>query len=145
MDEAHDNEEVQKLRARNTELEANIASLTSSNAALASSNAALEHKVQSLLHELYGKKSERQQDNHPELPFSGDEPEQTFKHNQITVLETKYRSVEEDPYSLYDYGEDVVVELDLICEYIFNRKGYEEIKPEAVKKALKAEEQTAVR
>ena len=77
--------------------------------------------------------------------FSGDEPEQTFKHNQITVLETKFRSVEEDPYSLYDYGEDVVVELDLICEYIFNRKGYEEIKPETVKEALKAEEQTAVR
>ena len=53
--------------------------------------------------------------------FTGNEPEQTFKHNQITVLETKFRSVEEDPYSLYDYGEDVVVELDLICEYIFNR------------------------
>jgi len=77
--------------------------------------------------------------------FSGDGPEQTFKHNQITVLETKFRSVEEEAYSLYDYGQDVVVELDLICEYIFNRKGYEEIKPEAVKKALKAEEQTAVR
>ncbi len=77
--------------------------------------------------------------------FTGNEPEQTFKHNQITVLETKFRSVEEDPYSLYDYGEDVVVELDLICEYIFNRKGYEEIKPEIVKKALKVEEQTTVR
>jgi hypothetical protein len=77
--------------------------------------------------------------------FSGDEPEQTFKHNQITVLETKFRSVEDDAYSLYDYGQDVVVELDLICEYIFNRKGYEEIKPETVKKALEAEEETAVR
>jgi len=77
--------------------------------------------------------------------FTGNEPEQTFKHNQITVLETKFRSVEEDPYSLYDYGEDVVVELDLICEYIFNRKGYEEIKPEIVKKALEVEEQTTVR
>jgi len=76
--------------------------------------------------------------------FSGDEPEQTFKHNQITVLETKFRSVEDEAYSLYDYGQDVVVELDLICEYIFNRKGYDEIKPEAVKKALKAEEETAV-
>ncbi len=75
--------------------------------------------------------------------FSGDEPEQTFKHNQITVLETKFRSVEEEAYSLYEYGEDVVVELDLICEYIFNRKGYEEIKPEIVKEALKAEEETA--
>jgi len=77
--------------------------------------------------------------------FTGNESEQTFKHNQITVLETKFRSIEDDPYSLYDYGEDVVVELDLICEYIFNRKGYEEIKPEIVKKALKVEEQTTGR
>ncbi len=74
--------------------------------------------------------------------FSGDEPEQTFKHNQITVLETKFRSVEDEPYSLYDYGEDPVVELDLICEYIFNKKGYEEIKPETVtEKQLKAAEE----
>lgn len=77
--------------------------------------------------------------------FSGNEPEQTFKHNQITVLETKFRSVEDDAYSLYDYGEDSVVELDLICEYIFNKKGYEEIKPETVKKTLKVEEQTTGR
>ncbi len=72
--------------------------------------------------------------------FTGKEPEQTFKHNQVTVLETKFRSVEDDPYSLYDYGDDVVVELDLICEYIFNKKGYEEIQPEIVKEALKVEE-----
>jgi len=78
--------------------------------------------------------------------FSGKEREQTFRHNQITVLETKFKSVEEEPYSLYDYGEDPVVELDLICEYNFNKKGYEEIKPETVKEKLKAEEeQTAVR
>jgi hypothetical protein len=74
--------------------------------------------------------------------FSSDELEQTFKHNQITVLETKFRSVEDEPYSLYDYGEDPVVELDLICEYIFNRKGYEEIKPETVtEKLIKAAEE----
>ncbi|GAF81274.1 unnamed protein product [marine sediment metagenome] len=74
--------------------------------------------------------------------FSGDELEQTFKHNQITVLETKFRSVEDEPYSLYDYGEDPVVELDLICEYIFNKKGYEEIKPETVtEKLIKAAEE----
>jgi len=77
--------------------------------------------------------------------FSGNEQEQTFKHNQITVLETNFRSVEEDAYSLYDYGEDAVVELNLICEYIFNKKSYEEIKPETVKKTLKAEEQTTGR
>jgi hypothetical protein len=68
--------------------------------------------------------------------FSGNEQEQTFKHNQITVLETKFRSTEEDLYTLYDFGDDPVVELDLICEYIFNRDGYDEIKPEPVKKAI---------
>ena len=64
--------------------------------------------------------------------FSGNEPEQNFKHNQITVLESKFRAVDDEPYSLYDYGDDPVVELDLICEYIFNKKGYEEIKPQTV-------------
>jgi len=74
--------------------------------------------------------------------FSGDEKEQTFKHNQITVLETKFKSVEKDYYGLYDYGEEPVMELDLICEYIFNKNGYEEIKPETVKEAiLKAAEE----
>lgn len=70
--------------------------------------------------------------------FSGDEQEQTFKHNQITVLETKFRSVEDNPYSLYDFGDDPVVELDLICEYTFNPDGYEEIKPATVKDAIVA-------
>jgi len=68
--------------------------------------------------------------------FDGKEPEQTFKHNQITVLESKFRAVEDEPYSLYDYGDAPVVELDLICEYIFNKKGYEKIKPKTVKEAI---------
>jgi len=37
-------------------------------------------------------------------------------------------------HDLYRYGEDAVVELELVCEYIFNKKGYDEIKPELVKK-----------
>ncbi len=77
--------------------------------------------------------------------FSGKEQEQTFKHNQITVLETKFRFVEDDPYSLYCYGDNVVVELDLVCEYIFNKKGYEEIKPEVVKNTLLGEGETTGR
>jgi hypothetical protein len=70
--------------------------------------------------------------------FSGNEPEGTFTHNQITILEYDIspinRSSEE--HKLYEYGEDALVKLDLICEYIFDRKGYDEIKPEAIKKAL---------
>jgi hypothetical protein len=61
------------------------------------------------------------------------------KHNQITVLETKIRSIDRVEqegvmHRFYRYGEDMVVELNLICEYIFNKKGYDEIKPESAKK-----------
>ena len=70
--------------------------------------------------------------------FSGAQ-EQIFKHNQITVLESEIRPVdrEDETHNLYRYGEDAVVELDLICEYVFNKNGYEEIKPESVKKSQK--------
>ena len=65
----------------------------------------------------------------------------TYKHNQITILETKSTSVnKENPdHNCYRYGDGGVVELDLICEYIFNKKSYEEYKPESVKQALLAE------
>ncbi len=71
--------------------------------------------------------------------FSGEEQEQVFKHNQITVLENNIKSIdrEDTTHNLYRYGEDAVVELDLICEYIFNKNGYDEIKPESVKELLK--------
>jgi hypothetical protein len=73
----------------------------------------------------------------------GNESPQTFEHNQITVLEAKVISVNtEDGYHfLYRYGEDPVVELDLVCEYIFNRDGYKPIKPEPVKKTLRGEDE----
>jgi len=71
--------------------------------------------------------------------FFGEGPEQTFKHNQITILESKIQSIdrEDEAHSLYRYGDDAVVELNLICEYIFNKNGYDEIKPESVKEELK--------
>ncbi len=67
--------------------------------------------------------------------FFGDEPERIFKHNQITILESQISSVDRGDvaHNLYRYGEDAVVQLNLICEYIFNSKGYEEIKPASVK------------
>jgi hypothetical protein len=74
--------------------------------------------------------------------FSGEEQEQVFKHNQITVLESNIKSIDREDavHNLYRYGEDAVVELDLICEYIFNKNGYDEIKPESVKELLKEKE-----
>jgi len=59
---AHDNVEMEKLRSRVVEVEAR--------------NAALEAQVAHLTKQLFARKSERQaEDNHPTLPFPGDEPE----------------------------------------------------------------------
>jgi hypothetical protein len=59
----------------------------------------------------------------------GSGPEQTLKHNQITILEFKTGAVNEyDPVHRYhSYGDDSVVVLDLICEYIFYRKALDPI------------------
>ena len=59
------------------------------------------------------------------------------KHNQITILESKITSVnrQDEIHKYYRYGEDAVVELDLICEYVFSNKGYDDIKPVSVKKS----------
>ncbi|MHC4622714.1 MAG: hypothetical protein ACYS4W_02315 [Planctomycetota bacterium] len=75
-----------------------------------------------------------------EHKFSGwqgekNEP-QKFRHNQVTVLEYELVSVDRDDgsHELYRYGDDAVMQLDLVCEYVFDKAGYEDIKPEAVKK-----------
>jgi hypothetical protein len=71
---------------------------------------------------------------------------QSFKHNQITILESNIRSIsaDEPDHRYYRYGDDPVVEADLICEYVFNKKGFKYIenkipkntKPDSVLKAL---------
>ena len=60
---------------------------------------------------------------------------QTFAHNQITILQSQFYSVDRlDPFhSLYRYGQDAVVELRLVCEYVFNKSAYDVIKPAAIK------------
>lgn len=66
--------------------------------------------------------------------LSGDDQEQILKHNQITILESEISSIDrgDQTHMFYRYGEDAVVELDLICEYIFNKIGYDEIKPKNI-------------
>ena len=93
--------------------------------------------VLSFMKELCGAKE------HKFRGFSGNEPEERiFKHNQITILESTIRPIdrEDKAHLFYRYGEDAVVELELICEYIFNKAGYGEIKPEAVKKEPQGKE-----
>jgi len=60
------------------------------------------------------------------------------RHNQISILNTKLSVVDKtDPeHEFYRYGNGSVDRLDLICEYQFNRKGYDPIKPVPVKKRL---------
>lgn len=73
----------------------------------------------------------------------GDEPVQTFKHNQITVLESSIAPIDREGFehSAYRYGDNAVVELDLICEYVFQKAGYEQIKPQLVKDDILATEE----
>lgn len=71
----------------------------------------------------------------------GDLPEQTFKHNQITVLESVVTPIERQrsEHSVYRYGDGAVVELDLICEYLFHAEAYEEVMPGVVKEDVMPE------
>jgi len=67
--------------------------------------------------------------------WDGRSPAQPMKHNQITILEASTYSVDRESadHALYRYGENAVVQLDLICEYLFYRPAYDVIMPQAIK------------
>jgi len=75
----------------------------------------------------------------------GDQPEQTFKHNQITVLESNVIPVDLEgiDHAVYRYGTDAVVDLDLICEYVFQKAAYESVKPPVIKDDIAGTEEGA--
>jgi len=79
----------------------------------------------------------------PNDPNQTFEPVQTFKHNQITVLESKMGSINpnEMTHRYYRYGDDPVISLDLICEYVFDKEGYKNLIPEKIKKTLAGEDE----
>jgi len=73
--------------------------------------------------------------------FSGyfdKEQSHRMKHNQITVLKSEVRPIDrvKESDKGYYYGDDAVVQLDLVCEYVFNRAGYDAIKPQSIKRLL---------
>jgi hypothetical protein len=72
--------------------------------------------------------------------FAGKQPPRRFEHNQITILESSMRSFQREvgPHALYRYGEAPVVELNLVCEYLFDAGAYKEIMPEVVVTAMVA-------
>ena len=63
----------------------------------------------------------------------------SYKHNQITILSSEVSPVnpKSSAHEYYRYGDNAVVRLGLVCEYIFVRSGYESIKPDSVKELLK--------
>lgn len=67
--------------------------------------------------------------------FKGDQPEQTFQHNQITILASEINPVVRNDmaHSYYRYGEDAVIELSLTCEYLLPVEAYAELIPEVLK------------
>jgi hypothetical protein len=60
---------------------------------------------------------------------------ETFAHNQITILRSAFYAVERSDvlHDRYRYGQNAVVELEFTCEYIFNKKAYDAVKPKEVK------------
>jgi hypothetical protein len=64
--------------------------------------------------------------------YDGKEAVKTYKHNQITILQNNIKpiNVEDALHSRYRYGNQPAAEIELVCEYIFNKKGYEPIAPE---------------
>lgn len=75
------------------------------------------------------------------MGFSGKDAPSVFKHNQITILDSKMSPIirESKEHQFYRYGKDAVVKLDLVCEYIFNKSGYDAIRPASTKQLTKSE------
>jgi hypothetical protein len=59
--------------------------------------------------------------------WRGDQPEQTFKHNQIAILECEILPIDREDFdhNSYEYGPDQVASVDLICEYVINKAAFE--------------------
>ncbi len=76
--------------------------------------------------------------------YLADGKENTYIHNQITILQSETEPIvrSDEGHDNYRYGDDAIVKVHLICEYIFNRNGYDSIKPQSVKILLgQAEEE----
>lgn len=58
-----------------------------------------------------------------------------YKHNQVTILDMTVKSVDtnSEEHNLCWYGDADVSEVVLTCEYLFNKKGYEDVMPQSVK------------
>jgi hypothetical protein len=75
----------------------------------------------------------------------GDQPEQTYKHNQISILESQIAPVDREDFdhSSFQYGDEEVVDVDLICEYALVRAAYASLIPKEVLDDIEASKAAA--
>lgn len=69
-------------------------------------------------------------------------------HNQISILQSNISVINpmQSEHELYRYGQGASMRVDLVCEYLFVREGYDMVKPDLIKERLgqsSAEETTA--
>jgi hypothetical protein len=67
--------------------------------------------------------------------YSGKGPLASYKHNQITILQYSQEPIERQAplHEDYRYGDNAVTALSLICEYVFQKEGYDSIMPDMIK------------
>jgi len=67
--------------------------------------------------------------------YSGKGPFASYKHNQISILQYSQEPIERQAplHEDYRYGDNAVTALSLICEYVFQKKGYDSIMPDVIK------------
>ena len=70
--------------------------------------------------------------------FAENGQEVPLSHNNIAILQSAIGPVErgQKEHELYRYGDSPAVQVTLTCEYVFQRAGYDEIKPESIKKLI---------
>lgn len=70
--------------------------------------------------------------------FKADGKQVASRRNQITILQSAMSVAEKDSpsHELYRYGSGATMRLDLVCEYVLDRRGYDAIKPTSIKVAL---------
>jgi hypothetical protein len=63
--------------------------------------------------------------------YKGDQKPEKYVHNQITILLSSIDPVDRNnlEHKRYLYGDNAIVLLNLACEYVFNRQGYDPVKP----------------
>jgi hypothetical protein len=66
--------------------------------------------------------------------YKGDQKPEKYAHNQITILLSSIEPIDRNSqeHKRYFYGDNAIVLLNLACEYVFNRQGYDPVKPHFV-------------